>query len=219
MEEWKYMKGNDKVILFNRDGSLNRGEIFGDDSPVIDDEIRFKEGIDTRFMDLMIKLYKPFLNTSYKKARYRYTALSKHKYHHPVGFIAVDRTTAIAQFIEIALIPDLKEKYYAFLTLQELFQTLPYEKYGWTADKANYPSIRLLEKLGGGFYENTVNNKKRIKAEGFFRVGRPVSKKMQDALQQLKPEAREKFRDWLGEFNARKKERQALQRYLEEYEP
>jgi len=211
------MKEMNNAILFNRDGSLKQGGIFGDDSPVIDDEVQFKEGIDTRFMDLMIKLYKPFLNTSYKKARYRYTVLSKHKYNHPVGFIAVDRTTAIAQFIEIALIPDLKEKYYALLTLQKLFQTLPFEKYGWTVDKSNYPSIRLLEKLGGGFYENTVNNKKRIKAEGFFRVGRSVSKKMQDALQLLKPQAREKFREWLKEFNARKNERQELKQYLEEY--
>jgi hypothetical protein len=213
------MKDSNDVNLFNRDGGLKQGESRGEDSLVIDDEVQFKEGIDTKFMDLMIKLYKPFLNTSYKKARYRYTVLSKHKYKHPVGFIAVDRTTAIAQFIEIALIPDLKEKYYALLTLQKLFQTLPYEKYGWTVDKANYPSVRLLEKLGGGFYENTVTNKKRIKAEGFFRVGRPVSKKMQDALQLLKPQAKEQFRYWLKEFNARKKEKQALQQYLEEYTP
>jgi len=217
MEVWKFMKNRNNVILFNLDGSLKQGENRSEDSLVIDDEVQFKEGIDTRFMDFMIKLYKPFLNTSYKKARYRYTVLSKHKYHHPVGFIAVDRTTPTAQFIEIALIPDLKEKYYALLTLQKLFQTLPFEKYGWTVDKANYPSVRLLEKLGGGFYENTVLNKKRIKAEGFFRVDRPVSKKMQDALQLLKPQAKKKFCEWLKEYNAREKERQALHRYLEEY--
>jgi hypothetical protein len=213
------MKDSNNVILFNLDGSLKKEESRDEHSLVIDDEVQFKEGIDTKFMDLMIKLYKPFLNTSYKKARYRYTVLSKHKYNHPVGFIAVDRTTAIAQFIEIALIPDLKEKYYALLTLQKLFQTLPYEKYGWTVDKANYPSVMLLEKLGGGFYENTVTNKNRIKAEGFFRVGQPVSKKMQNALQLLKPQAKEKFRYWLKEFNDRERERQALQQYLEEYTP
>jgi hypothetical protein len=214
------MKDSNKLILaFNPDGSLKQGENPGADSLVIDDEIQLKEGIDAAFMNLMIKLYKPFLNSSYKKARFQYTVLSQHKYRHPVGFIAVDRTTAIAQFIEIALVPDLKEKYYALLTLEKLFQTLPFDKYGWTVDKANYPSIRLLEKLGGGFYENTVTNKKRIKAEGFFRVGRPVSKKMQDALQLLKPQAKEKFHEWLIEFNARKKEKQALQEYLEEYAP
>lgn len=213
------MNDSNNVILFDRDGILKQGENPGQDSPVIDDEVQLKEGIRTRFMDLMIKLYKPFLNTSYKKARYRYTVLSKNKYSYPVGFIAVDRTTAIAQFIEIALVPDLQEKYYALLALQKLFQTLPYKKYGWTVDKANYPSVRLLEKLGGGFYENTVTNKKRRKAEGFFRVGQPVSKKMQDALQLLKPQAKERFHQWLKEFNARKKEKQALQQYLGEYTP
>lgn len=211
------MKECSNEIFFNSDGSLKRVEICGDHSMVFDDEIQFKEGIDTRFMDLLISLYKPFLNTSYKKARYRYTVFSKDKYKYPLGFIAVERTAAIAQFIEIAMIPDLEEKYYALLTLEKLFQTLPYEKYGWTVDKANYPSIRLLEKLGGGFYENTVSNKKRIKAEGFFRVGRPVSKKVQNALQLLKPQAREKFYEWLKEFNAREKEKKALQQYLEDY--
>jgi MoaA/NifB/PqqE/SkfB family radical SAM enzyme len=215
-----------QAVEYNADGNLELclGITSGGDNDIsdfldIDDEVEFKDGIDNTFMDLLISLYKPFLTSSYKKAMYRYTVLSKHKYKHPVGFIAVDRTTAIAHFIEIALVPGLAEKYYSFLVLQKLFRTLPIEKYGWTADKANYPSISLLEKLGGGFYPETVKNKKRIKAEGFFRIDRPVSKNIRAALEQLKPQSKEKFQEWLDIYDTRKKEKQALHQYLEEYTP
>ncbi|MCX6579322.1 MAG: radical SAM protein [Candidatus Aminicenantes bacterium] len=197
----------------------SNGKVCRDDSLIIDDQIELKKGIDTVFFDLLAKLYKPFLSSVYKKARFQYTIFSKVKYKHPVGLIAVNRTTANANFIEIALIPDLKEKYYTFLTMNKLFQTLPIEKYGWTVHKANYPSIRLLERMSGGFYENTIKNAKRIEAEGFFKVHQPAPKKMQDALKQLKPLAEGKFREWLTDFNTRKNEKQELQKYLEEYKP
>ncbi|MCP5103949.1 MAG: GNAT family N-acetyltransferase, partial [bacterium] len=164
-----------------------------------------------------VNLYKPFLGTSFKKARVQYTVLSQHKYPHPIGFIAVKRTAVNADYLEIALVHGLEEKYYSFLTLQKLFQTLPIQRYGWTVHKANLPSIKLLAKLGGGFYEKTVKNKKRIEAEGFFRVNgsQPVSKKMQDALKELLPRSEEQFNLWLNEFNSRNMEQKALYNYLE----
>jgi len=195
----------------------SKGQIYTDDSLLIDDQVEFEEGIDTFFFDLLIKLYKPFLSSAYKKARFQYTILSKHKYKHPVGLIAINRTSAAAHFFEIALIPDLKEKYYTFLTIQNLIKTLPIEKYGWTVHKANYPSITLLERLNGGFYENTIKNTKRIEAEGFFKTRQPAPQKMQAALKQLKPQSEKKFQEWLVEFKTRKKEKQELQKYLEDY--
>ena len=125
----------------------SNGQIYTDDSLIIDDQIHLRDGIDTAFFDLLAKLYKPFLSSAYKKAKYRYTILSKRKHKYPIGIIAINHTSANANFIEIALIPALKEKYYTFIAMQKLFQTLPIEKYGWTVHKANYPSITLLERL------------------------------------------------------------------------
>ena len=197
------------------------GTAYGDDSLIIDDEIQFQEGIDPAFFDLLINLYKPFLGTTFKKAPVQYTVRSKHKYPHPIGFIAVNHSPVNADFLEIALVPGLKEKYYSFLALQKLFQTLPVQKYGWTVHKANLPSIKLLEKLGGGFYEKTVKNKKRIQAEGFFRVNgsQPVSQTMRNALKELLPQAEEQFASWQNEFNSRNLEKKALYNYLEGFKP
>ncbi|MCK4764693.1 MAG: radical SAM protein [Candidatus Aminicenantes bacterium] len=195
------------------------GKIYSDDALIIDDEIEFKEDIENTFFDLLVNLYKPFLSTSFKNAHIRYTVLSKYKDSYPIGIIAVKKTRSNANFLEIALVPGLKEKYYSFLILQKLIGNHSIEKYGWTAHKANLPSIKLLEKLDGGFYQDTVKNKKRIEAEGFFRVNGPVPPKMKAALKELIPQAGEKFKLWLREFDERKKEKQALKNYLEGYKP
>lgn len=198
----------------------SKGEAYSDDSLIIDDWVDFKDGIDPTFFDLLINLYKPFLNTAFKKAYIQHTILSRYRYTHPIGIIAVNHTKAKADFVEIALIPDLKEKYYSFLTMQKLFQAHPsIKKYGWTVHKSNFPSVTLLERLNGGFYENTIKNTNRIEAEGFFKVRQPAPPKMQAALKQLKPQSEAKFHEWLNEFSSKKIEKQELQKYLEEYKP
>lgn len=195
----------------------SRGQVYSDDSLIIEDSIQLKEKIDPTFFDLLINLYKPFLSPSFKKARFQYTVFSNYNYPHPIGIIAVDQTASNANFVEIALIPGLKEKYYSFLALQELFHTLSIDKYGWTVHKANLPSIKLLEKLEGGFHENTVKDENRIEAEGFFRVHPPVSIKMQKALETLIPQAQIAYPSWLAEYNRRKKEKEQLFHYLKGY--
>ncbi|MGE5342306.1 MAG: hypothetical protein ACM3SY_12590 [Candidatus Omnitrophota bacterium] len=209
-----YFMGNNTLTIDIENEKPSPITAISDDSLTIDDHIELKEGISTTFLDLLFNLYQPFLSTGYRKARHQFTAVSKHKYLHPIGFIAVNHTSANADFIQIALIPDLKEKYYSFLILHKLFEKLPIEKYGWTVHKANYPSISLLERLNGGFYESTIKNLKRVEAEGFFKVHSPVSKKMQAALQYLKSQAKDDYCHWLTEFNRRTDEKQALKKYL-----
>lgn len=171
----------------------------------INDEITLKKGVDESFFDALIKLYKPFLSASFKKEPIQYEILSK-KYSHPIGLIALKKTKSNANFFEIALIPKMRGKGYAEVAIQKFLKKHPLPKIGWTVHKANLPSILLLQKLDGGFFEKTVNNKKRIEAEGFYKPGKTVPKSMKNALEELIPQSKIKFKEWEEEYKKRDKE-------------
>ncbi len=196
----------------------SRGELFSDDSLIIDDEIELKNGIDNEFFDLLIELYRPFLGTSFKKVPTAYTVFSKNKYKHPIGIIAIKKTKTGANFLEIALIPDVRETYYSFLVFRKLISLHPkLEKLGWTAYKENLPSMKILKKLEGGFFEKTVTNKGRKEAEGFFKVNGEATRTMQEALDKQIKLTKPKFGKWLEEYKARDKESEKLKNYLDGY--
>lgn len=182
----------------------------------IDDEVYFSEGIDIVFFDILLKLYKPFLSAAYKKAFIQYTVFSK-KYPYPIGIIALNKTKSGGVFFEIALIPELKGKKYSSIIIEHLLKKHPLKKIGWTVHKANLPSIKLLQKLKGGFFEKTVKNKRRIEAEGFFRPNAAVSASMRKALEKLLTESEHKYSEWFKGYNQRTKELKRLKNYLKDY--
>jgi hypothetical protein len=163
-------------------------------------DIYFKEGIDPKFFNFLVNLYKPFLSSAYSNADIKYTVYSK-QYKHPIGIVALKKTKSGGNFFEIALIPSMRGSGYGREVVKEFLKIHPFSKINWTAHKANLPSIKLLKSLNGGFYEKTVKNKKRVEAEGFFRPNGTVSKKMRSSLDELIPESEEKFDKWLKDFN------------------
>jgi|GEM_PF-2030975 len=196
----------------------SRGEMFSDDSLILDDEVVFKEGINNEFFDLLIDLYRPFLGNSFKKVPTAYTIFSKHKYKHPIGIIAIKNTKTNANFIEISLIPQLRGGYYSFIVLRKLFLLHPeLKKIGWTSHKANIPSMKVLKKLRGGFFEKTVTNKNRIEAEGFFKVDGQAVYSMQKALDKQIELSAPMYNGWLEGYKTRTEELEKLTTYLEEY--
>jgi len=217
--KWRHKKCRDCCFWEHCFGGCHAayGELFADDPLLIDDGVNFVENIDPVFFDILINLYKPFLSASFKKANIQYTVFSRNKYKYPIGIIALNKTSAGGRFFEIALIPDLKGSYYSFLIMNKFINLHPFEKIGWTVHKANLPSIKLLKKLNGGFFEKTIKNKKRIEAEGFFRPNNNVSNKMKDSLHSLIPESEMKYKDWLKEYNTRKKELIVLNNFLKGY--
>jgi radical SAM protein with 4Fe4S-binding SPASM domain len=194
----------------------SRGKLFSDDYLLVYDKIYFIDGIESQFFDMLVALYRPFLSTSYRKAYIQYTVLSK-KYKYPIGIIALNKTKSAGKFLQIALIPDVIGKFYSFQILNLFFKKHNFKKIGWTAHKANLPSIKLLQKLRGGFFKKTVIDKRRIEAEGFFRPNGTVSKSMQEALEKLLKESQQKYNDWLREYNTRIQELNNLKEYLKRY--
>jgi radical SAM protein with 4Fe4S-binding SPASM domain len=216
---WRHKKCQNCSFWKNCFGGCHaaKGELFANDPLLIDDEVEFVENIDPVFFNILLNLYEPFLSASYKKADIQYTVFSKNKFVYPIGIIALNKTNAGGKFLEIALIPEFKGGYYSFLIINKFIKLHSFKKIGWTAHKANLPSIKLLKKLNGGFFEKTVKNKRRIEAEGFFRLNNNVSKKMKDSLHSLIPESEMKFKDWLNEYNTRKKELRILDNFLKGY--
>ncbi len=205
-EHWEYCLGGCHA---------SRGKIYSDDVLIIDDEVIFEKGIDRELFHMLVGLYQPFLNKSYLNASVQYTVFSKYKHDYPIGVIAINKSKRNARFVEIAIIPQLQSKYYSFLMMQKLMQLHPLDKYGWTSHKANLPSIKLLEKQDGGFFEKTVQNQKRIEAEGFFRSRGSATTKMREALFALLPQSQVKFKKWSEEFVTRNAEVGALDNYLD----
>lgn len=191
--------------------------MYADDPLMIVDRVDFVEGIDNAFFDILADLYDPFLSTSYKRASIKYTIFSKARPEYPIGIIALKNTGGGACFIEIAVIPEAKGHGYSFLAITEFLRKHSHEKIGWTVHKANLPSIKLLKKLNGGFFEKTVKNKKRIEAEGFFRPNGTVSKKMSETIDRLIIESAAKYRTWCDDFQGRTQELTRLHEYQREY--
>lgn len=216
---WRHKKCRDCSLFEQCLGGCHAatGEMIADDPLLIDGEVEFVERVDPAFFDLLLKLYDPFLSASYKKAAIQYTIFLKNKYEYPVGIIALNKTRAGGNFLEIVFIPELKGGYLSFLVINKFIGLHPFNKIGWTAHKANLPSIKLLRKLNGGFFEKTVKNKKRIEAEGFFRPNGHVSKKMKESLDALIPESETKYKDWLEKYNGRNKELSGLNHFLKGY--
>jgi radical SAM protein with 4Fe4S-binding SPASM domain len=195
-----------------------RGNLFADDPLLLKDDVELVEKIDPVFFDILINLYSPFLSSSYKKEEIQYTIFSKNKCNYPIGIIALKKTKTGGSFIEIALIPEAKGGFYNFLAINKFINLHQLKKIGWTVHKANLPSIKFLKKMNGGFFKNTVTNKSRIEAEGFFRVNAIVSKTMKENLDLLITESENKYEDWLKEYQKRDDELQNLSKYLKGYE-
>jgi len=196
----------------------SQGAVFSDDNLLIDDEVELKEGIEDDFFDLLIDLYDPFLGSSFRNAKIAYTVFSKNKYKHPIGIIALKEPSYANYFLEIAIIPQLKGKYYSFLILEKLSELHPkITKVGWTSHKANLPSMKVLQKLRGGFFEDTVKRKRRKEGEGFYRVEGKATKKMRKSLNKQIQLTKPKFEEWLKDYKERDEEQRKLKKYLEEY--
>jgi len=162
------------------------------------------DGIDKKFYMLLHNLYKPFLSTGHLKDRGQYSIYLDKKL---VGFIQRGK------FLQLAFIPDMRGRGISKRALEILVQKYNIDKIGWTADKHNYPSLKLLYELGGGIYKDD-NSRKKV--EGFYKPNPNNSDKKYNAL--LKPivdKAKILYKSWVStEYDKRYKEQKELNEYL-----
>ena len=176
----------------------------------INNNIVLIEGIDKHFFNILLKLYKPFLSSSHFKDPIQFTIFHLKSI---IGFIQIGKSPA--RFIQIALIPDAKGKGITKDVIFALTKKLEIEKIGWTADKSNYPSLKLLYDLGGELNTKSLDSKKK-KAEGYLRIKKSKIDKESANLKSILSSSKEKFLIWhKEEFDKRKQEMITLHEYVQ----
>ena len=172
-------------------------------------KVKLIKGIDRTFFNLLYDLYYPLLSKSHLKDKYQLTIVDKDS-NKPIGILQVNYGKN--RFVQIALIPNLRQKEIAKQIILQFMNKANYDKLDWSASKINYPSLKLLYNLGGGIF---VNSLKRKTYEGFLRKNKIVSERMRKALEKVLPESKKLYDEWvIHEYNNRKKEKQMLSTYL-----
>lgn len=168
--------------------------------------LTLKKGIDRNFFNILFLLYKPFLTKSHLKDPIQYSIFLKNKL---IGFVQIGKKPAI--FVQIALIPQIRQKGIAEKVLKLASSSLNLDRFGWTADMSNYPSLKLLFNLGGGVFEGSLKNKK---AEGVWKIKLANNKKLQKNLESILKQSKKDYLIWLKEYKKITKELKNLEKYL-----
>jgi len=171
-------------------------------------EFYLEKKIDFPFFKLLKKYYGSLLSNSHLKDRLQYTIFNK-KTRLPIGILQINRGKNT--FLQIALIPSITNKGLGKKIIEKAIQENNLKKIDWTASEYNYPSLKLLQKFGGGIFDGQENRKSK---EGFFKPSKEILPSMKNNLANAVKEAKQKFKksDYLN--NNIKKE---IDQYIKNY--
>lgn len=169
-------------------------------------------GTDTTLYNMLFDYYKPFLSREHIEASAQFLILVKRGgIYCPIGCISVGKSS----FIQIAIVPSMTGKGLGKRAISKFVtDVFPMEKVGWTSHRDNYSGLRFLFDVGGGIFENCVDDKDRVNMEGFFKPGAEVPRAMRAALQGFLPNARNGYQKWLRKTAKRRGE---FSEKIEEY--
>ena len=156
--------------------------------------ITIKFGIPKTWINLLYKLYYPFLLSSRQikcGCVVQHLILDNKK---PIGYIC----TSLSKHLEIALLPQYRGKgVIERIMLKTIPRKIPkvysFKKINYTVNLINYPSLKLLKKLNGGIY--TID-KKNAYGYFYYLVDKQVPKKHRELLDRLIKLSKEKFETW-----------------------
>ena len=121
---------------------------------MIENQIILKPGIDQEFINIMSKIYKPFINDA-PPPDIAYTIYLEDDTI-PKGYVKMfqhDDESDIL-YIHLALIPDAKGKNIGYQAIRQIINITNREKYGYMVMNNNLPSLKLLYKLNGIIINN-----------------------------------------------------------------
>lgn len=170
--------------------------------------VTLSPGVENEFFKILNSLYAPFLSVAHLKEKYQYTVYLE-DYPFPIGIVSASK------FIQIALIPSLHAAGVGEMVIREFVRLTNQKRYGWTCKKENYPSLKLLSKLGGGISVNSATSKSKKTFEGFFYSDKAVSRVMQEQIKNALPETYDRYIEWHRDiYLTRERELEALNKYL-----
>ncbi len=120
---------------------------------MIENKIILKPGIDQEFINIMSKIYQPFINDA-PPPDIAYTIYLENDAI-PKGYIKMfQHDDSDMLYIHLALIPEMRNKNIGYQTIREIIDITNREKYGYMVMSNNLPSLKLLYKLNGILIDN-----------------------------------------------------------------
>lgn len=173
-------------------------------------EISFEPVVLPELIKKMEKLYSPFLDHNDLTSGIQLTIFHKNKI---VGFLQFTPTT---KAIALGLIPkEFRDEVDTVKIVRMAFKYLNYEgEVLWRADRANYASLSLLNKLGGFLIGENEDQYKGI----FYSDGRLGPKRQIQELQKALVESKVLYGEWLSKYNSRRHELRDMKAYLDKQE-
>lgn len=164
-------------------------------------------GFDERLYWLFISLYTPLISRSHLQDQIQYFIYYNSEL---AGCLSVNSEN----YVQIIMAPWYRGKNLAHITLTqhaECVKKLP--KVNWVAYYANYPTLKLLHKLGGGL----VPTESKTILEGFYKPGTIVCLEMRTALEKTLDYSKQEYKIWTNEVYTKRKDiEQQLKTYLTE---
>lgn len=171
-----------------------------------------QHGLDEQLFKLLNKLYRPFLSTRHLKDRFQFTVFCDEA-PFPVGIVSVNKGSDT--FMQIALIPEMRGFGAGRTVIKLMIEETKLAKYGWTCEKNNYPSLKMLTSLGGGIFESSVRQKSKKTYEGFFYAEKETSRKMHGLALDSLNDAKTEYAKWVQtEYSLRTRDLVELRQYL-----
>ena len=143
-----------------------------------------------------------------KKPNQAYTILRRKI---PVGFVIFKKFPITEEnksddyFIEMALDPTVAGKGIGLAVINLIMRLRPKRRTNWSMCASNLPSMKLLQKLGGGIHgKYTASNGEKV-YKGYFRLGDEVDETMRRRLSAAIEEAKPLYTQWKKHFDGKRK--------------
>lgn len=114
--------------------------------------INLKQGIDQEFINIMSKIYQPFINDA-PPPDIAYTIYLENDTI-PKGYIKMFPRKDDILSIHIALTPDARGKSIGYNTIRQIINITKRERYLYMVMNNNLPSLKLLYKLNGDIIDD-----------------------------------------------------------------
>lgn len=163
-----------------------------------------RENINVKLFYSIWRYVQPMISRAHLHDQIQYIAKIDGK---PVGFVQIDEEDGSS--IQVCVLPDLHKQGIGRKLVDTVIRNHNHSFITWYCYNANYPSICMLEKLGGGIHD--VSNEYYY--IGYFLTGKAPSLEAEErssnihlhrnTLQRLKATVKNEYEDWYEEFKTR----------------
>ena len=164
-----------------------------------------RQNVDIKWFYSVWRYVQPMISRAHLHDQIQYIAKLDDK---PIGFIQIDEEDGSS--VQFCVLPEFHKMGIGSKLINHVINNHEHTYITWYLYIGNYPSIYMLDKLGGGIH-NIENEHYYI---GYFLTGKTPSLAAEElsanlhlhrkTLQMLKPDVKNEYEEWYEEFETRK---------------